>query len=791
MNDASRPASGSASARPRPAARTSAWPAPRCSTGRSRATTAAPSSSASRTPTRRATPRSPTTSLLEVMRWLGLDWDEGPEVGGPHAPYRQSERTRHLRRRARRGCATAAFTYDCYCTTDEVDARRKASRLQGAWGTTASAASSTDEQVAAFEAEGRQPVVRFRMPDGEITFDDLVRGEITFQTEHVPDFALARANGDPLYTLVNPVDDALMEITHVLRGEDLLSSTPRQIALYDALVELGIAERHPAVRPPALRDGRGQQEALQARPAGAPARLPRAGLPARGAAQLPRPARLGDRRATATSSRIDEMVAAFDIGDVNPNPARFDLKKAEAINAAHMRLLPLEDMTDRVAARSSARGRRRRPGRRRRRAAARAGDAAGRRADEQAHRGRRHARLPVRRRGRRSTRRSTRARRRRARRSCRRRTTRSPGSRSGRPPRSRRRCASRWSRSSGSSRATPSARCGSRSPAADLAAAVRVPGAARSRAEPRPARGARSDVSAPMTEDRRPPGTAPGLPLPPAPARRSAAAGGAPLARHRWCSSPALIVVAPLLLLLPFALVVRWSTGSRVLDGMTGLLDLDRPDAARAGLPQPRRWPRAIPVTWFARPLRCTACGRAGCPRCGRGCAGATCRLLRARRSWRCSRRCVVSALLPAAGRGAEIDAASSTTSPRRPATSSSSCVLLTPLQAAGEEYAFRGYLTQAFGGLFRRRRWRARVVGSGAAVRARARRSGRASPIFFDRFAFGLVAGILVIAHRRPRGRHRDARAQQLAGLRPRARLRRHGHRRSTRPAAAGGASR
>ena len=87
----------------------------------------------------------------------------------------------------------------------------------------------TAEQVAAFEADGRAPVTRFRMPDGEIAFDDLVRGEVTFHSDHVPDFALARANGDPLYTLVNPVDDALMEITHVLRGEDLLSSTPRQV----------------------------------------------------------------------------------------------------------------------------------------------------------------------------------------------------------------------------------------------------------------------------------------------------------------------------------------------------------------------------------------------------------------------------------------------------------------------------------------------------------------------------------------------------------------------------------
>src|SRR5213079_1256864 len=98
----------------------------------------------------------------------------------------------------------------------------------------------TTEQRAAFEAEGRRPVVRFRMPDGSVTWDDLVRGEISFETQHVPDFALCRANGRPLYTLTNPVDDALMEITHVLRGEDLLSSTPRQIALYGALAAIGV-----------------------------------------------------------------------------------------------------------------------------------------------------------------------------------------------------------------------------------------------------------------------------------------------------------------------------------------------------------------------------------------------------------------------------------------------------------------------------------------------------------------------------------------------------------------------
>ena len=232
--------------------------------------------------------------LLEVMRWLGFDWDEGPEVGGPYGPYRQSERS-DIYADVLGRLRAASYTYDCYCTNDEVEARRKASgsKLMGYDGF---CRELTAEQVAAFEAEGRQPVSRFRMPDGELTWDDLVRGEITFQTEHVPDFAVARANGQPLYTLVNPVDDAMMHITHVLRGEDLLSSTPRQLALYTALRRPRHRRAHAALRPPALRHGRGQQEAVEARPPRQPAQLPRGGLPARGAPQLPGPARLGDLR---------------------------------------------------------------------------------------------------------------------------------------------------------------------------------------------------------------------------------------------------------------------------------------------------------------------------------------------------------------------------------------------------------------------------------------------------------------------------------------------------------------
>jgi glutamyl-tRNA synthetase len=283
--------------------------------------------------------------LIEVMQWLGLDWDEGPLKGGEFGPYRQSERTDiYLDVLAQlRG---TRFTYDCYCTTEEVDARRKASGSK-VMGYDGFCRELSDEQLLVFEEEGRKPVVRFRMPEGSLTWDDLVRGEITFETQFVPDFALCRANGEPLYTLVNPVDDALMRITHVLRGEDLLSSTPRQLALYEALTELGIAKEVPRFGHLPYVMGEGNKKLSK--------RDPKAHLIAyRDAGFLPEGllnylALLGWAIAPDRDVfTLEEMVAAFEIGDVNPNPARFDEKKADAINAAHMRMLSVEEMTERV-----------------------------------------------------------------------------------------------------------------------------------------------------------------------------------------------------------------------------------------------------------------------------------------------------------------------------------------------------------------------------------------------------------------------------------------------------------
>ena len=284
-------------------------------------------------------------AIIDLMRWLGLDWDEGPEVGGPHAPYFQSERG-DLYRDALERLAASSYTYECFCTNEEVDARRKASGSK-VMGYDGFCRELSAEQRSAFEAQGRRPVVRFRMPDGSITWHDLVRGEVTFETQHVPDYALCRANDDPLYTLVNPVDDAYMEITHVLRGEDLLSSTPRQIALYDALTELGIAKRTPEFGHLPYVMGEGNKKLSKRDPeAHALAYRDQGFLPE---GLLNYLALLGWAIAADRDVfTLEEMVAAFEIKDVNPNPARFDLKKAEAINAAHMRLLSLDEMTDRV-----------------------------------------------------------------------------------------------------------------------------------------------------------------------------------------------------------------------------------------------------------------------------------------------------------------------------------------------------------------------------------------------------------------------------------------------------------
>ncbi|HEY4898302.1 MAG TPA: glutamate--tRNA ligase [Candidatus Nanopelagicaceae bacterium] len=275
-------------------------------------------------------------AALDTLRWLGLQWDEGPEVGGPYGPYLQSQRLDIYAKYAQQFLAEG-FAYHCYCSAAELEAVREAQRAANvAPGYNGHCRSLTSEQVAAYVADGRKPVVRMRMPEGSTTFTDLIRGEVSFDHNFVPDFVMVRADGSPLYTLAVAVDDVLMKITHVLRGEDLLSSTPRQIRVYQAM---GVApENYPLFAH--LPFVMGQDNAKLSKRNG---EVSIAWY--RDAGYLPEAicnylALLGwspgEDREDVTMKELTEL---FTVERVHSSPARFDMKKLEAINGDKIRAL--------------------------------------------------------------------------------------------------------------------------------------------------------------------------------------------------------------------------------------------------------------------------------------------------------------------------------------------------------------------------------------------------------------------------------------------------------------------
>ena len=287
-------------------------------------------------------------ALLASLRWLGLDWDEGPEVGGPYGPYRQSERRDSYAEMVTR-LLEGGYAYECYCSTEELEARREQAMAEKrAPGYDGHCRDLSDATKQAYVDEGRPAVVRFRMPDRDFTWDDLIRGEITFAAGQVPDYVLQRANGEPLYTLVNPTDDAAMKITHVLRGEDLLSSTPRQIALYEAMIAVGAFEG-PVPRfghlPYVM--GEGNKKLSKRDPESSLQMYRDEGYLPEGLTNYL--ALLG----WAPGGDVEffskqQMAEAFTLDRVNPNPARFDLKKCTAINGDWIRHLGLDELVDRL-----------------------------------------------------------------------------------------------------------------------------------------------------------------------------------------------------------------------------------------------------------------------------------------------------------------------------------------------------------------------------------------------------------------------------------------------------------
>jgi glutamyl-tRNA synthetase len=279
-------------------------------------------------------------AAIDTLKWLGLNWDEGPEVGGDNGPYLQSQRL-HIYAEWAQKFLDQKDAYHCYCTPAELEATREAQRAANvAPGYDGKCRNLTAEQIAAYKAEGREAVVRMRMPDGSTTFVDEIRGEVSFDHKFVPDFVLVRADGSPLYTLAVAVDDVLMKVTHVLRGEDLLSSTPRQIRVYQAM---GVkTEDYPVFAH--LPFVMGQDNAKLSKRNG---EVSIAWYREQG--YLPEAicnylALLGwspgDDRENITMKELCEL---FTVEKVHSSPARFDLKKLEAINGDKIRALTIDE----------------------------------------------------------------------------------------------------------------------------------------------------------------------------------------------------------------------------------------------------------------------------------------------------------------------------------------------------------------------------------------------------------------------------------------------------------------
>lgn len=173
--------------------------------------------------------------ILDGLRWLGLDWDEGPHVGGPHGPYCQSERLAHHRAAAQRLVANGQ-AYHCYCPPALLAEKRAAAeQAGGGWKYDRTCLALTPDQIAERENAGVPRVVRVRVPDGPVRFTDLVHGPIEFDGANIEDFVILRSDGQPTYHLSVVSDDIEMRMTHVIRGDDHISNTPKQVLLYQAL----------------------------------------------------------------------------------------------------------------------------------------------------------------------------------------------------------------------------------------------------------------------------------------------------------------------------------------------------------------------------------------------------------------------------------------------------------------------------------------------------------------------------------------------------------------------------
>ena len=269
--------------------------------------------------------------IIASLRWLGLDWDEGPEVGGDFGPYRQTEAL-DLYRETTERLLGEGRAYFCYDTPEELEERRRTALARGQKpGYDGRCRILTDQERARFEAEGRPKAVRFAMPTEDVAFNDLIRGEVMFRHDDLSDFVILRSDGTPTYLLAAAVDDVRMKMTHVIRGEDLLPSTPRQLEIMKALGADPPAYAHlplimgPDHQPLSKRHGAVAVEWFKEQ----------GFVPEAVVNYL---ALLGwSYDAETTFFDRDELVEKFDLAKVSHNPAAFDTAKLEWMNGHYIR----------------------------------------------------------------------------------------------------------------------------------------------------------------------------------------------------------------------------------------------------------------------------------------------------------------------------------------------------------------------------------------------------------------------------------------------------------------------
>jgi glutamyl-tRNA synthetase len=282
------------------------------------------------------------SGIVEGLRWLGLDWDEGPDVGGPHAPYFQSQRVEKYRAMAERLVAQGRAYY-CYCTTETLQQKRQAAEAAGGgWVYDRTCCALSAEEIATREAARAPRAIRFKVPDGETAFDDLVHGPIAFANSNIEDFVVLRSDRQPTYHLSVVADDIDMEITHVVRGDDHISNTPKHVLLYGAFQAAVPRFAHvPLILGPdkkRLSKRHGATSVMEYQRLGY---LPEAMvnfLSLLGWSP-------GDDRELMTR---DELVAAFALEGISGGNAVFNPEKLDWFNQQYLMRMPIDDLLNRI-----------------------------------------------------------------------------------------------------------------------------------------------------------------------------------------------------------------------------------------------------------------------------------------------------------------------------------------------------------------------------------------------------------------------------------------------------------